>query len=103
MELACTAFQDVVRCLFTSEIDIVATVHVKSDPFTDALKRRADIELVQVNRANRDALPEDLAARFDSPGRPSPGRVASGPGPHGQEGLGAQGLIRGQALVRASE
>ncbi|MGY5134403.1 NTPase [Streptomyces nigrescens] len=67
MELACTAFQDVVRCLFTSEIDIVATVHAKSDPFTDALKRRADIELVQVNRANRDALPEDLAARFDSP------------------------------------
>ncbi|GFE19595.1 NTPase [Streptomyces libani] len=67
MELACTAFQDVVRCLFTSELDIVATVHAKSDPFTDALKRRADIELVQVNRANRDALPEDLAARFDRP------------------------------------
>ncbi|MEU9111341.1 nucleoside-triphosphatase [Streptomyces sp. NPDC048483] len=67
MELACTAFQDVIRCLFTSGIDIVATVHAKSDPFTDALKRRTDIELVQVNRANRDALPEDLALRLERP------------------------------------
>ncbi|TJZ59076.1 hypothetical protein FCH28_02760 [Streptomyces piniterrae] len=65
MELACTAFQDVVRRLFTSDVDIVATVHAKSDPFTDALKRRADIELLQVNRASRDSLPQDLAARLD--------------------------------------
>ncbi|MED7825776.1 nucleoside-triphosphatase [Streptomyces chiangmaiensis] len=36
MELACTAFQDTVRCLFESDIDIVATVHAHSDPFTDA-------------------------------------------------------------------
>lgn len=67
MELACAAFRDLIRCLFTSDIDIVATVHAKSAPFTDALKRRTDIELVQVNRANRDALPGDLAARFESP------------------------------------
>ncbi|MGW1373101.1 NTPase [Streptomyces sp. NPDC002446] len=66
MELASTAFQDVIRRLFTSDVDIVATVHAKSDPFTDALKHRADIELVQVNRTNRDALPSDLAARFGS-------------------------------------
>ncbi|MFF4607540.1 nucleoside-triphosphatase [Streptomyces sp. NPDC001339] len=67
MELACSAFQDTVRCLFETDIDIVATVHAKNDPFTDALKRRADIELVEVTRANRDALPEDLAARLEHP------------------------------------
>ncbi|MFI9723330.1 nucleoside-triphosphatase [Streptomyces sp. NPDC052396] len=67
MELACTAFQDTVRCLFTSEIDIVATVHAKSAPFTDALKQRAGIELIQVTQANRDTLPEALAARLESP------------------------------------
>ncbi|MEU9115976.1 nucleoside-triphosphatase [Streptomyces sp. NPDC048483] len=53
MELACTAFPDTARCLFESDIDIVATVHAKSDPFTDALKQRADIEIFQVTRANR--------------------------------------------------
>ncbi|MGW0733946.1 nucleoside-triphosphatase [Streptomyces sp. NPDC002851] len=67
MELECTAFRDTVRTLFESGIDIVATVHAKSDPFTDALKRRGDIDLVVVTRANRDALPEDLAARFERP------------------------------------
>ncbi|MFJ9412602.1 nucleoside-triphosphatase [Streptomyces sp. NPDC101227] len=65
MELACTAFQDAVRCLFASDIDIVATVHAKGDPFTDALKRRADIELIHVTRANRDALPQELATRLE--------------------------------------
>ncbi|MDX2934844.1 nucleoside-triphosphatase [Streptomyces ipomoeae] len=67
MELACTAFQETVRSLFASDIDIVATVHAHSDPFTDALKQRPDITLVQVTRANRDALPEDLAARLEGP------------------------------------
>ncbi|MFI9051574.1 nucleoside-triphosphatase [Streptomyces sp. NPDC053427] len=67
MELACTAFRDTVRCLFASDIDLVATVHAKNDPFTDALKRRAGIELVHVTWANRDELPEALAARLESP------------------------------------
>ncbi|MFF0107982.1 nucleoside-triphosphatase [Streptomyces hirsutus] len=67
MELACTAFQDTVRCLFESDIDIVATVHAHGDPFTDTLKQRPDITLVQVTRTNRDALPEDLAARLEGP------------------------------------
>ncbi|GGJ52986.1 nucleoside-triphosphatase [Streptomyces brasiliensis] len=67
MELACTAFQDTVRCLFESDIDIVATVHVHSDPFTDALKQRPDVTLVQVTLASRDTLPEELAARLGGP------------------------------------
>ncbi|GAA0665655.1 NTPase [Kitasatospora atroaurantiaca] len=67
MELACTAFRDTVRSLFEADVDIVATVHAHHDPFTDALKQRADIELIQLTRANRDALPEELAARLDIP------------------------------------
>ncbi|MCC5476505.1 NTPase [Streptomyces barringtoniae] len=67
MELACTAFQDAVRHLFESDIDIVATVHAHRDPFTDALKERPDITLLQVTRTNRDTLPEDLAARLEKP------------------------------------
>ncbi|MEU6665181.1 NTPase [Streptomyces sp. NPDC046727] len=67
MELACTAFQDTVRCLFESDIDIVATVHAHHDPFTDALKQRPDVTLLQVTRTNRDTLPEDLAARLEEP------------------------------------
>jgi nucleoside-triphosphatase len=64
MELACTAFQNAVRALIDADVDIVATVHAHHDPFTDALKHRADVELIQVTLANRDVLPEDLAARL---------------------------------------
>ncbi|WP_369142076.1 nucleoside-triphosphatase [Streptomyces sp. R44] len=64
MELACPAFRDAVDALFVAEVDVVATVHVHRDPFTDALRRRADIEVVPLTAANRDALPGELATRL---------------------------------------
>ncbi|MFI6726067.1 hypothetical protein NRF20_38350 [Streptomyces sp. R-74717] len=73
MELTCTAFRHAVDALFVAEVDVVATVHAHRDPFTDALKRRADIEVVQLTPANRDVLPGELAARLQQPrtrGRP---------------------------------
>jgi nucleoside-triphosphatase len=68
MELACTAFRDAVDTLFAAEVDVVATVHAHRDPFTDALKRRTDIEVVHLTPANRDALPEKLASRLQQSG-----------------------------------
>jgi nucleoside-triphosphatase len=67
MELACTAFRDAVSSLFEAEVDVVATIHAHRDPFTDALKQRADIELVPITRANRDAIPGELAGRLGNP------------------------------------
>lgn len=69
MELASASFREAVRSVFEAGIDVVATVHAHSDPFTDALKRRAGIELIVVTRANRHALPEELAARLEHPRR----------------------------------
>ncbi|MFB8265697.1 nucleoside-triphosphatase [Streptomyces sp. NPDC055955] len=68
MELACTAFRDAVDALFVAEVDVVATVHTHRDPFTDALRRRAGIEVVHLTAANRDVLPGELAARLQQPG-----------------------------------
>jgi nucleoside-triphosphatase len=42
----------------------VATVQSASHAFTDALKRRRDVETMRVTTANRDELPELLAARL---------------------------------------
>ena len=64
MELASASFREVVRSVFEADIDVVATVHAHSDPFTDALKRRPDVELITVTWANRNTLPDDLAARL---------------------------------------
>ena len=65
MELASASFREAVRSVFEAGIDVVATVHAHSDPFTDPLTQRADIERVTVTRANRHALPERLAARLE--------------------------------------
>ncbi|GGT46518.1 nucleoside-triphosphatase [Streptomyces purpureus] len=64
MELECAEFRDAVDALFVAEVDVVATVHVHRDPFTDALRRRTDIEVVHLTAANRDAVPGELAARL---------------------------------------
>ncbi|GAA1905783.1 hypothetical protein GCM10009753_40410 [Streptantibioticus ferralitis] len=65
MELACTAFKDAVRSLFRGDVDVVATVQAHHDPFTDALKRRTDIELIHLTVANRDSMPSELVARLE--------------------------------------
>jgi nucleoside-triphosphatase len=64
MELASEPFRDAVRALFESRTPVVATVHVFRHPFTDALKARADVEIVPITVADRDELPTDLAARL---------------------------------------
>jgi nucleoside-triphosphatase len=65
MELASRRFRDEVRGLFDQPTPLVATVQSHRHPFTDDLKRRADVELIRVTRANRDRLPEELASRLD--------------------------------------
>jgi nucleoside-triphosphatase len=62
MELASERFRSAISELFESEVPIVATVHTFRHRFTDALKERADV--VRLTRANRDSLPDELAARL---------------------------------------
>jgi nucleoside-triphosphatase len=64
MELASAAFREVVVELFDSDLEIVATVHIFRNSLTDALKRREDVEVIRVTRANREELPRQLADRL---------------------------------------
>ena len=48
MELASKAFRDAVKGLFDGALPIVATVQSAREPFTDRLKRRADVERTPV-------------------------------------------------------
>jgi nucleoside-triphosphatase len=61
MELASDRFRDSVSRLVEASIDLVATAHVFRHAFTDALKRRPDVELIKVTRATRDQLPEQIS------------------------------------------
>jgi nucleoside-triphosphatase len=64
MELFSERFRDAVERLLEEPVALAATVHAARHPFTDALKRRPDVELVRLTAANRDALPAELAERL---------------------------------------
>jgi nucleoside-triphosphatase len=64
MELASRDFREAVLALLARDVAVLATVHVYAHPFTDALKRRADVETIRVTAGNRDALPGELARRL---------------------------------------
>lgn len=61
MELACAGFADAVVALLDRPIAVLATVHRRGDAFTDRLKVREDVRLVEVTPADRDHLPARLA------------------------------------------
>jgi nucleoside-triphosphatase len=63
MELASQRFRELVGGLIDQEIRLVATIHAHRHPFTDRVKRRADVELLRVTRQGRDALPEEIVGR----------------------------------------
>jgi nucleoside-triphosphatase len=64
MELASERFRARVSRLLERDVGLIATVHAHRDPFTDRIKRRRDVELLTVTRRERDALPEEIVARF---------------------------------------
>jgi nucleoside-triphosphatase len=66
MELASSAFRDVIERVFASPAGVVATVHVFRHPLTDALKVRPDVERLQVTAANRDDLARILVRKLVS-------------------------------------
>ncbi len=67
MELASTHFQQHVRELFDHAERVVATVHRQHHPFTDQLKARPDVTLMQVTEQNRGTLAEELVAALIPP------------------------------------
>jgi nucleoside-triphosphatase len=64
MELASAAFRAAVLELLGRDVAVVATVQLARHRFTDALKRRPDIEVIRVTEATRDALAERLMERL---------------------------------------
>jgi nucleoside-triphosphatase len=60
MELASAAFCAAVVDLLGRDVAVAATVQLARHRFTDALKRRPDIQVVRVTETTRDALPEQL-------------------------------------------
>ena len=63
METFCPEFCDaIVRCL-DSPKPVLGTVQARRHPFIDQIRARPDVELLQVTKQSRDALPEIVVAK----------------------------------------
>src|SRR5437016_6720509 len=64
MEIRSPIFRDVVNEAFNSGAPILATITARSFPFTDAIKKRADVTMIEVHRNNREQLVSELSDQF---------------------------------------
>ncbi len=60
MECFASGFVAAMRPLLDADKPLLATISKKGDGFIEEVKARSDIELLEVTRANRDALPADV-------------------------------------------
>ena len=64
MELRSAIFRDAVSEALDSGAPILATIVARSLPFTEAIKKRPDVTLVEVRPDNREQLVSELSDQF---------------------------------------
>jgi nucleoside-triphosphatase len=66
MEIRSPIFRDAVNEAFDSDVPILATIVARSLPFTDAIKKRSDVYLVEVRSENRKQLLVEISDQFET-------------------------------------
>jgi nucleoside-triphosphatase len=64
MEIRSPIFRDTVNEALDSEVPLLATIFARSLPFTNAIKSRPDVTLIEVRPYNRKRLVSELSDRF---------------------------------------
>ena len=64
MEIRSPVFREAVNDALDSELPVLATIFSRSLPFTDAIKSRPDVALIEVSPNNRDRLVSQLSEKF---------------------------------------
>ena len=64
MEIRSTIFRDAVNEALDSEVRVLATIFARSMLFTDAVKSRPDVTLIDVRPDNRERLVSELSDRI---------------------------------------
>ena len=64
MEIRSAIFRDSVTEVLDSEVPVIATIYARSLPFTDAIKSRPDVTLIEVRLENRERLVSELSDRI---------------------------------------
>jgi nucleoside-triphosphatase len=64
MEIRSAVFRDVITKTFETAVPILATITARPFPFTDAIKNRPDVRVVDVRPSTREQLVSELSAQF---------------------------------------
>jgi nucleoside-triphosphatase len=64
MEIRSAIFRDAVKEALDSRTPLLGTISARRFPFTDAIKKRRDVTLIEVRADNREQLISDLSGRF---------------------------------------
>ena len=64
MEIRSAIFRDVVNDALNSRAPLLGTITARPFPFTDAIKKRRDVTLIEVRRDNREQLVSELSDHF---------------------------------------
>jgi nucleoside-triphosphatase len=64
MEIRSVVFREAVNEALDSELPVLATIFARSLPFTEAIKSRPDVTLIEVRPNNRERLVSELSDRF---------------------------------------
>lgn len=64
MEIRSAIFRDVVNEAFNSRAPLLGTITARPFPFTDAIKKRRDVTLIEIRGDNREQLVSELSDHF---------------------------------------
>jgi nucleoside-triphosphatase len=64
MEIRSVGFREAVNDALDSELPVLATIFSRSLPFTDGIKSRPDVVLIEISPNNRDRLVSQLSEKF---------------------------------------
>jgi len=65
MELRSATFRDLVTEIFEIGVPVLATITARPFPFTNALKKRSDVNVIEVRVTNREQLVCELSDQFN--------------------------------------
>ncbi len=65
MELRSAIFRDLVTEIFEIGVPVLATITARPFPFTNALKKRSDVNVIEVRVTNREQLVCELSDQFN--------------------------------------
>jgi len=66
MELFSSRFKDMLLTIFDSPTPLLATISYKPQPFCDRLKSYSDVDLIVVDKSNRENLAEKIVSNLSA-------------------------------------